>query len=124
MKSLIMIASGGAIGALCRYWLVNLINKEKLVAFSLGTISVNLIGSFCIGILFVLISEKVALHPDWRNVLMVGFLAAFTTFSTFSLETVILLERGQLASAAIYVGSSVFIGIFACWLGITLTRLF
>lgn len=119
-----MIALGGASGALCRYWLVNIINKDRLGSFPLGTLSVNIIGSFLIGIMYVLIAEKVSLHPDWRSVVMVGFLAAFTTFSTFSLETVTLLEYGQLAQALLYVSSSVVICVLASWLGISLTRLF
>jgi CrcB protein len=125
MKNLLMIAFGGALGAMCRYWLVNLINsKERIAGFPLGTISVNIIGSFCIGIIYVIIVEKVSIHPDWRNVVMVGFLAAFTTFSTFSLETISLMEQGYLANAALYVGGSVLMGVFACWLGLTLTRCF
>lgn len=124
MKNLIMIAFGGASGALCRYWLVSLINKDRSGLFPLGTISVNIIGSFCIGIFYVLIVEKMSLHPDWRDVVMIGFLAAFTTFSTFSLDTIVLLEQGYLANAALYVGSSVFMCLFACWLGIVITRLF
>ena len=58
---------------------------------------VNLVGSFAIGVVFILIVEKQIIHPDWRGVLMVGFLGAFTTFSTFSLETITLLEAGHLS---------------------------
>lgn len=129
MTHLLMIAVGGAAGALCRYGLVNWIStlpysKSQWGAFPLGTLSVNVIGSFGIGILYVLIAERMALHPDWRNVAMIGFLGALTTFSTFSLETIMLLQRGQLAYALLYIISSLLICIIATWLAISLTRLF
>ncbi len=128
MKHLLMIAAGGAAGALCRHWMVNLVNAYshsnlKLGGFPVGTLSVNVLGSFCIGIMYVLIAERLSLHADWRNVLMVGFLGAFTTFSTFSLETITLLENGLLANAAMYVVCSLLICVFAAWLGIFLTRM-
>ncbi len=123
-----MIAAGGAAGALCRYSLVNWINsfahsKTQWGLFPLGTLSVNVIGSFAIGIMYVLIAERMALHADWRNVAIIGFLGAFTTFSTFSLETITLLENGHLAHALLYVVSSLLVCVLAAWLAITLTRL-
>jgi CrcB protein len=130
MKHLIMIAVGGAAGALCRYGLVNLINgvnqaktQSPVAMFPLATLSVNVIGSFCIGIMYVLIAEKFSLHPDWRSVAIVGFLGAFTTFSTFSLETITLLENGQLGHALIYMLSSLLICVSATWLAIIMTRM-
>lgn len=128
MKHLILIAIGGAAGALCRHGLVNLINNANetrgtLGTFPVSTLSVNVIGSFCIGIMYVLITEKLALHPDWRNIAMVGFLGAFTTFSTFSLDAISLLENGQLVNAVLYVISSLVVCILAAWLAIVLTRM-
>ncbi len=128
MKHLILIAVGGAAGALCRHGLVNLINKsnetrESLTTFPIATLSVNVIGSFFIGIMYVLIAEKLSLHPDWRNIAIIGFLGAFTTFSTFSLEAVNLLENGQLTNAVLYVISSLVVCILAAWLAIVLTRM-
>lgn len=128
MKHLLMIAVGGAGGALCRYGLVNLITglgHSRFIpsALPLGTITVNVIGSFLIGIMYVLITEKLALHADWRSIAVVGFLGAFTTFSTFSLEAITLLENGQLLNALVYVGISVVVCVFATWLAMTLTRI-
>lgn len=123
MKHLLMIAVGGASGALCRHGLVSLINGLSHSKVPMGTVAVNIIGSFCIGIMYVLITERMVLHPDWRNVAMVGFLGAFTTFSTFSLEAITLLENGQVANAALYVSSSLLLCMLATWLAITVTRL-
>lgn len=123
MKELLLIALGGASGALCRHGLVNLIKLYSNGHFPYGTLAVNVIGSFFIGVMYILITERLALHPDWRNVLMVGFLGAFTTFSTFSLEAVTLLESGYVATAAAYVLGSLFICILAAWVAIFMTRL-
>lgn len=123
MKQLIFIALGGAGGALCRYGLVNLINQFHQAKFHYGTLLVNVSGSFLMGIMYVLIAEKLSLHSDWRSVLMVGFLGAFTTFSTFSLETITLLEHGQLATAASYIITSVLLCLLMTWFAIVMTRL-
>jgi CrcB protein len=123
MKHLIFIALGGAGGAVTRYLMSNLIHASMTSKFPYATLIVNLVGSFLIGIIYVLIVEKAVLHPDWRSVLIVGFLGAFTTFSTFSLETINLLENGQIGAALVYIVFSVLVCIFAAWMGISLTRI-
>ena len=122
MKHLVFIAIGGAGGALARHWLSNLVHDATASKFPFGTLSVNLLGSFCIGILYVVIVERGFVHPDWRSVFIVGFLGAFTTFSTFSLESIALLENGQPAVALGYVLLSVVTCISAVWLSMSLTR--
>lgn len=123
MKQMLFIALGGAGGALCRYGLVNLINQFHHGKFPLGTFSVNVIGSFLIGVMYVLIAERLSLSPDWRSILIVGFLGAFTTFSTFSLEAITLLEHGQLGNAFLYIISSLVVCLLMAWLAMILTRL-
>jgi CrcB protein len=123
MKHLIFIALGGAGGALARHWISSLVHNSANSHFPWGTLTVNLLGSFCIGLMYVVIVERGLIHPDWRSVTIVGFLGAFTTFSTFSLETISLLENGQPLAALGYVLLSVLVCIVAVWLAMSLVRL-
>jgi CrcB protein len=124
MKYLLFIALGGASGAVARYVIANWAHELWEGHVPVGTLLVNLVGSFAIGVVYVLIVEKQIIHQDWRGVLMVGFLGAFTTFSTFSLETIHLLEAGQLFHALGYMLMSVTFCVVAAGSAIYLTRLF
>jgi len=122
MKYLIFIALGGASGAVSRYLLANWVHSMWEGKLPLGTLFVNMFGSFAIGVVFVLVVERQLIHPDWRGVLMVGFLGAFTTFSTFSLETISLLEAGHLMVALGYMMASTVLCVVMAGLAIQLTR--
>jgi CrcB protein len=121
MQQLVFIALGGACGALARYGLSTHAHGLWASAWPLGTFLVNASGSLLIGVVFVVL-ERAALHPDWRSVLMVGFLGAFTTFSTFSLETVELWLQGQPGMAVAYAFLSTISCVLAAGMGILLTR--
>jgi len=123
MNNVLFIALGGAGGALARYGLHLLVHGTDPVRFPWATLAVNAAGSFAIGAAYVLIVERAWLHPDWRGVLMVGFLGAFTTFSTFSLETLLLFEAGRIGAGLVYVGASLLLCLLAVWAGIYLLRL-
>lgn len=120
--SYLWVALGGALGAVSRYtlasWLTNLSDK----AFPYGTLSVNLIGSFAIGIVYVLFVVNQSSESAMRFLLMVGFLGAFTTFSTFSLESLHLLQDGRLMAFFTYVGASLTGCLLATALGIWITK--
>lgn len=122
MRHLVFVAAGGALGAVARFVTSNLIHALVPGRFPLATLCVNVLGSFLIGVLYVLIAERGVLHTDWRSVAMVGFLGAFTTFSTFSLEAVTLLEHGFVGQALGYTAASVCLCIGAAWLAIGLAR--
>lgn len=122
MKQLVFIAAGGALGALLRY-AVSMLLAARPGHWPLSTLAVNIAGSLVIGGVYVLIAERAVLHPDWRSVLMVGLLGALTTFSTFSLETVLLLESGYRMTALAYTAASVLVCVGATALGMYLTRL-
>jgi CrcB protein len=123
MTHLLAIALGGALGSLCRYAANGLIFPLLGEKFPLGTLVVNVLGSLVMGICYVLIIEKALLPPEWRNILMVGFLGAFTTFSTFSLDALALWQNGQLLLALGYVIASVTLSLLAIALAIYCTRL-
>ncbi len=121
MHHYVLIALGGALGALARYGVANTARGLWGTAWPMGTLLVNASGSLCIGVVFVLL-ERSVLHPDWRSILMVGFLGAFTTFSTFSLESVELWQQGSAVQALAYALGSVVICVGAAAAGIVLTR--
>ncbi|WP_317928863.1 fluoride efflux transporter CrcB [Halioxenophilus sp. WMMB6] len=112
------VALGGAMGAMARfgistYWLPVIPGR-----FPWSTLLVNVLGSFCIGVLYVIIVEKALWSHQWRILLMTGFLGALTTFSTFSIESVNLLQRGQGLLAITYAGSTLLACIAASAMGL------
>jgi CrcB protein len=123
LPNLLAIAAGGALGALGRYGVMNLVGALVGRVFPWGTLAVNLLGSLLLGVLFVLVVQNEAVRREWESVLTVGFLGAFTTFSTFSLETIVMLQSGRVLAAAAYVGTSVLVCVAACGLGMRLARL-
>ncbi|HAB55260.1 MAG TPA: fluoride efflux transporter CrcB [Cellvibrionales bacterium] len=120
------VGLGGALGAMLRYaislWAVQRFEALMPTAALIGTLIANAVGALLIGVLFVVITEKGLIAESWRPLLVVGFLGALTTFSTFSLETVGLLQQGEWLSAMVYVLSSVIICLFLTWAGIELAR--
>ena len=122
MGELAAIAAGGALGAIMRFWVSGGIYAWLGRDFPYGTLSVNLIGSFFIGIAFILLTERLTFGSEVRAFILIGFLGAFTTFSTFSLETLFLLQEGLLIKAAGNILLSVFLCIIATWSGIILAR--
>ena len=123
MYTYLAIAFGGALGALSRYWLTVSIERFNGTGFPLGTFMVNLLGSFLIGLLYILFAEKLSVADQWRPVIIIGFLGAMTTFSTFSLDALLLFQQGHYNTALFYVLSSVMICIFAAYAGMQIARI-
>lgn len=119
---LLAIAMGGAAGALCRYGMSNGVYALLGRGFPYGTLAVNLIGSIIMGSAYVLMIERLDVSPEWRAGITIGLLGAFTTFSTFSIETLNLLESGESLKAGLNILLSVSLCISGCWLGMILGR--
>lgn len=122
MNQTIAIAAGGALGALMRFWVANAVYALLGRGFPWGTLAVNVIGSLIMGFLYVLLLERLASAPEWRAFLLVGLLGAFTTFSTFSLETLNLMQQALYARALANVLLSVLACVAAAWLGVLMAR--
>lgn len=122
MQNLVAIAVGGAMGALSRYGLGLWISNKWNQGFPLHTFIINITGAFLLGFINVLFVERYALSPIWRLGIGVGFLGAFTTFSTFGYEVITLIQEGNLFTALSYTLLSVLIGFSGVALGIGLAR--
>ena len=122
VKMLLAVAAGGAVGAVGRYLVVSAVGHIFGTGFPLGTIVVNVVGSFFLGALIEALALVWSPSPELRAMVVVGVLGAFTTFSTFSMDVVLLYERGALGQAALYIGASVILSIGAFFLGLSLLR--
>jgi CrcB protein len=115
MWTYIAIAVGGTVGCWARYAMTNLVQAIYGKDFPYATMSINLLGSFLMGFLFIEALEKLTISPELRTGILTGILGGFTTFSTFEMETLLLVEQGSFGKAALYVLLSVglcFLGAF------------
>lgn len=122
MKNLLVIAFGGAMGAMTRYQLGLWISTKWNQGFPLHTFLINITGAFLLGFLNTLFIERFTVSPLWRLGIGVGFLGAYTTFSTFGFEVLTLLEAGSIKVAALYTILSLVIGFLGVALGMGLAR--
>ena len=123
MKIVIAVGIGSCIGGILRYLLSQLIQAKFLSTFPFGTLSVNIIGCFFIGLVFGF-SERSYISMEWRLFLVTGLLGGFTTFSSFSNETIALIRDGQNWLALSYIASSVIVGLVSTFAGISIIKLF
>ena len=117
------VSAGGIAGTLLRFATANWVSAHWPRQFYLGTLAVNLVGCLLIGLLYGLFLHRPLVPVELRAGLIVGFLGGLTTFSSFSLDTLRLLESGQTLIAFGYLGISVFGGLLATWAGLSLTKL-
>jgi len=121
-RSFLLVGIGGFVGSVTRYLVAVLFSSQISSVFPFATLTVNVLGCFLIGILFALSDRGNLLSPEWRILLTTGFCGGFTTFSTFSYESLRLMQDGEYLYLAAYVFISVFVGLTATYLGIALVR--
>jgi CrcB protein len=119
---IILVGSGGFIGALLRYGIGGLVqNKSPLSTYPYGTLAVNLLGCLLIGVLAGLVETRQLFSPEFRTFAMIGLLGAFTTYSTFEYETFAMLRDAEYLRAATYTGIHLLAGLALIWAGYSLT---
>lgn len=121
MQNLLIIALGGALGAILRFGITDLMARAVGRAFPYGTLTVNVLGSLVMGCVFVLVQQQVLSHHSWRPFIMVGMLGALTTFSSFSLDSLLLMEQGEWLKAMLNVCLNVVCCIMVTYLGMQMT---
>lgn len=122
MSKLFLIGLAGFIGTVSRYLLSGVIAKRYGETFPMGTLIVNLIGCFLVGLLFYLLEERFLVNQTARTVILIGFLGGFTTFSSYGLQTFTLLQDGEFGFAVLNITVSNLVGLLLVWAGYTLAR--
>ena len=121
-RNVLLVGVGGFVGSVARYLVAVLFANQFSSVFPFATLTVNVVGCFLIGIIFALSDRGNILSPEWRVLLTTGFCGGFTTFSTFSYESLRLLQDGEYLYVGVYVLASVVVGLAATYVGIILIR--
>jgi fluoride exporter len=124
METLMLIFFGGGLGAMMRHWMSSALSHVWGSDFPYGIMSVNIIGSFVMGLLLSTMSHFWSANGAWRSLIFIGLLGGFTTFSSFTADTIFLIERGTWSLALIYVCGSVGLSLIFFFLGMHIPRLF
>jgi CrcB protein len=123
IKQVLLIGFGGFIGSVARFYVSKLNLTYEIMAIPIGTLTVNILGSFLIGFLTGIAEKSPIMTADLRLLLMVGLCGGFTTFSSFTNENLMLMHNGQFLSILLYTGLSLLLGFSAVYLGFTASNL-
>ncbi|MGB2665934.1 MAG: fluoride efflux transporter CrcB [Candidatus Acidiferrum sp.] len=123
MGKCLVVGVGGFLGAIARFWLGGCVSSKMGTRFPYGTFLINCSGSFLIGFIITILAERTHWGPNWRYLIPIGFIGAYTTFSTFEYETFRVIQDGELLIAFLNVVLSVFVGFVAVCLGVIVERL-
>lgn len=122
MIKLLLIGFAGFVGTVSRYWLSDVFARKYGETFPFGTLVVNLVGCFLIGLLFYVVQERYLVSHNVRAVIFIGLLGGFTTFSALGLQTFTLLQNNQVALATVNIAASNVLGLLLVWAGYTLAK--
>ncbi len=122
IRAIVLVGIGGGIGSILRYLTTVLVNKYFQTTFPLATFAANLFGCLAIGLLLGFFERQQLINSDLKFLLVTGFCGGYTTFSAFASENFSLFQSGNSLMAFAYIAISVLAGLFAVWLGITLTK--
>jgi CrcB protein len=122
LQKYLFIAMGGALGSIARYWVGSTIASRMGAKFPYGTFVINLTACVLIGFSLTYLSKRTEINPAWRFLVPIGFVGAYSTFSTYEWETLSTLRSGAFAEAALYAFGSLFLGLFATWIGIVIAE--
>lgn len=118
------IGLGGALGAIARYTVGVWVYERVGTRFPYGTLVINVTGCFLMGLVLAILDAHMELSPAWRYSIPIGFIGAYTTFSTFEYETLHAMQSGQAATAFLYFASSLLMGFVGVWLGMQSGKIF
>ena len=122
LQKYLFIALGGALGAIARYWVGSSVAGRMGSKFPYGTLLVNLTACVILGFSLTWLGRRTEVNPAWRFVIPVGFIGAYSTFSTFEWETFSSLQSGAFLLSSVYVAVSLLLGLIAIWVGVLLAR--
>lgn len=122
MQKYLLIAVGGALGTIARYWVGSTIGSRMGIRFPYGTLVVNITACLVLGFTLTYMGKRADLNPAWRFLLPVGFIGAYSTFSTYEWETLSTIRSGAFALAALYAVGSLMVGLAAVWCGAALAE--
>ena len=122
MQKYLWIAIGGSLGSLARFWVGSTIADRMGTKFPYGTFVINITACAIIGFSLAFLGRRTGLNPAWRFLIPVGFVGAYSTFSTFEWETFSSLQTGSMLIAGLYVVLSIVLGLVAVWCGVLLAR--
>jgi fluoride exporter len=117
MSKYLIVAFGGAVGSMLRFWAGGYVSGRLGSRFPYGTFVINVTASFLIGFIMTVLAERTHLSPSWRYLLVVGFLGGYSTFSSFEYETFRVFEDGEFLITALNIALSVGVGFVAVWIG-------
>ena len=123
MQKYVLIALGGALGSMARYWVGSTIANRMGTKFPYGTFVINITACVIIGFTLTYLGKRADLSPAWRFLVPVGFIGAYSTFSTFEWETLSTMRSGAFFLAALYAAGSLILGLAATWCGTALADL-